>query len=236
MTTSSTQIPLQMRREDLASWENWLSRPETSALEQLLVAEPFPEHGAYLWGPGGLGKSHLLQACCEAHGHHARYVPLREFGGFPPDKVLAGAETARVIALDDVDTIAESRVWQEGLFGFFNLCEESGARLLVTASAAPQQLADMLPDLRSRLSSLPVFQMPHFSEEQIADLLRLRGEAIGLQLSEDVMRYCSVRLTRNPLRVVSFVNALDQVSLAQRRAVTVPLVRESGLLHLATGE
>ena len=107
---------------------------------------------------------------------------------------------------------------------------------MVTASAAPQQLADMLPDLRSRLSSLPVFQMPHFSEEQIADLLRLRGEAIGLQLSEDVMRYCSVRLTRNPLQVVSLVNALDQLSLAQRRAVTVPFVRESGLLHLATGE
>ena len=236
MTTSSTQIPLQMRREDLASWDNWLSRPETSALEQLLAAEPFPEHGAYLWGPSGMGKSHLLQACCEVHGHHARYVPLREFGDFPPDRVLAGAETARVIALDDVDTIAESRVWQEGLFGFFNLCEESGARLLVTASAAPQQLVDMLPDLRSRLSSLPVFQMPHFSEEQIADLLRLRGEAIGLQLSEDVMRYCSVRLTRNPQLVVSFVNALDQLSLAQRRAVTVPFVRESGLLHMATGE
>ncbi len=236
MTTSSTQIPLQMRREDLASWENWLSRPETSTLEQLLVAKPFPEHGAYLWGPCGIGKSHLLQACCVVHGHQERYVPLREFGAFPPGKVLAGADTARVIALDDVDTIADSRVWQEGLFGFFNLCEESGARLLVTASAAPQQLADMLPDLRSRLSSLPVFQMPHFSEEQIADLLLLRGEAIGLQLSEDVMRYCSVRLTRNPQLVVSFVNALDQLSLAQRRAVTVPFVRESGLLHLAIGE
>ena len=108
--------------------------------------------------------------------------------------------------------------------------------MLASASGAPQQLAGMLPDLRSRLSSLPVFQMPHFSEEQIADLLRLRGEAIGLQLSEDVMRYCSVRLTRNPRRVVSFVNALDQLSLAQRRAVTVPVVREPGLLHLAAGE
>ena len=236
MTTPSSQIPLQMRREDLANWENWLSRPETSTLEQLLGAEPFPEHGAYLWGPEGMGKSHLLQACCAAHGHHARYLPLQDFRVYPPDNVLAGAETARVIALDDIDIIDESSLWQEALFGFFNSCQESGARLLVTASGAPQQLSDMLPDLRSRLSSLPVFQMPHFSEEQIADLLRLRGEAIGLQLSEDVMRYCSVRLTRNPQRVVSFLNALDQLSLSQRRAVTVPFVRESGLLHLATGE
>ena len=118
MTTSSTQIPLQMRREDLPAGK-MAEPPETSALEQLLVAEPFPEHGAYL-GPGGWAKSHLLQACCEAHGHHARYVPLREFGGFPPDKVVAGAETARYRA-DGVDTIAESQVWQ-GLVGFFNLC------------------------------------------------------------------------------------------------------------------
>ena len=37
MTTSSGQMPLLMRQEDLASWDNWLRRQETSALEALLI-------------------------------------------------------------------------------------------------------------------------------------------------------------------------------------------------------
>ena len=59
MTTSSTQIPLQMRREDLASWENWLSRPETSALEQLLAAKPFPNTVHTCGARSGMGKKSL---------------------------------------------------------------------------------------------------------------------------------------------------------------------------------
>ena len=231
MTTPSGQMPLLIRQEDLATWDNWLSRQETSTLESLLNGGNTPGHAAYVWGSAGMGKSHILQACCDLQGERARYFPLRDFVLYPPEQVLAGAESARVIALDDVDAMDGHPHWQEALFGLFNLCQESGSRLLVTASKAPQQLAEVLPDLRSRLSSLPVFQIPRFDEEQVAQLLILRGDLAGLRLAEDVVRYCAVRLRRNPRLVVSFVDELDKLSLAQRRAVTVPFVRESGLLH-----
>lgn len=231
MTPPSGQIPLLIRQEDLASWDNWLRREETSTLESLLTDSNTPGHGVYIWGSAGMGKSHILQACCDLHGEQARYFPLRDFVVYPPDKVLAGAESARVIALDDVDAMDDHPHWQEALFTLFNLCQESGSRLLVAASEAPQQLAWALPDLRSRFSSLPVFQIPRFDEEQVAQLLTLRGNLAGLQLAEAVVRYCAVRLRRNPRLVVSFINELDKLSLSQRRAITVPFVRGSGLLH-----
>jgi DnaA family protein len=103
----------------------------------------------------------------------------------------------------------------------------------VTADKAPQQLLEALPDLRSRLSSLPVFQMPRFTEDHIAELLALRGVEAGIELSDGVARYCSLRLPRHPRAVVNFINQLDQLSLARRRAVTIPFVRESGLLRQA---
>ena len=90
----------------------------------------------------------------------------------------------------------------------------------------------MLPDLRSRLSSLPVFQMPRFTEDQVAELLRLRGSAAGIEMADEVIRYCALRLPRDPRAVVDFINQLDQLSLAQRRGVTIPFVRESGLLRV----
>lgn len=232
MTQEPGQIPLLMRSEDLATWDNWLSRPETAALEQLLKGQ-VPEHSAYLWGGEGMGKSHILQACCHAEGLNARYVPLRDLVDFAPEQVLADAEAARLIAIDDIDCVESRAGWQEALFALFNASRETGSQLLVTAAKAPQQLLEALPDLRSRLSSLPVFQMPRFTEDDIADLLALRGEEAGIDLSDEVNRYCSLRLPRHPRAVVSFINQLDQLSLAQRRAVTIPFVRESGLLRQA---
>ena len=95
-----------MRSEDLATWDNWLSRPETAALEQLLRSQ-VPEHSAYLWGGAGMGKSHILQACCDAEGLDARYS-APGFDRFAPEQVLADAEVARLIAIDDIDFV-ESR-------------------------------------------------------------------------------------------------------------------------------
>ena len=234
MTEEPGQIPLLMRSEDLATWDNWLSRPETAALEQLLRGQ-VPEHSAYVWGGEGMGKSHILQACCEAEGLNARYIPLRDLVDFAPEQVLADTETARLIAIDDIDCVESRSRWQEALFALFNASRETGAKLLVTADKAPQQLLDALPDLRSRLSSLPVFRMPRFTEDHIAELLALRGAEAGIELSGDVARYCSLRLPRHPRATVRFINQLDQLSLAQRRAVTIPFVRESGLLRQPEG-
>jgi DnaA family protein len=231
MKMQSGQIPLAMRREDLANWDNWLSRPDTVALEQLLMGQ-LPDHSAYIWGVKSIGKSHVLQACCDAQGEAARYVPMLDLIDFPPDQVLDGAELARLVAIDDIHLAESSPGWQEPLFALFNAVQESGGQLLVTASKSPQQLLDMLPDLRSRLSSLPVFQMPRFTEDQVAELLRLRGSAAGIEMADEVIRYCALRLPRDPRAVVDFINQLDQLSLAQRRGVTIPFVRKSGLLRV----
>ena len=96
MTQEPGQIPLLMRSEDLANWDNWLSRPETAALEQLLRVQ-VPEHSAYVWGAGGMGKSHILQACCDAEGLNARYIPLRDLVDFAPEQVLADTEMKEFI-------------------------------------------------------------------------------------------------------------------------------------------
>jgi chromosomal replication initiation ATPase DnaA len=97
-------------------------------------------------------------------------------------------------------------------------------------------LAQLLPDLQSRLSSLPVFQLPRFSEEHIAALLRLRAGAAGMHLNDEVVHYAMLRLARNPRAVITFVEQLDQLSLAASRAVTIPFVRDSGLLNRAEAE
>lgn len=228
--TGSTQIPLPMRREDLATWGNWLSRSGTQALEGWLVAQSEAHQSAYLWGNASVGKSHVLQACCDQRGADARYLPLRDLLLFPPEQVLLRVEEASLIAIDDIDAIEPETHWHEPLFALFNRSQERGCCLVVAARQAPQRLLHLLPDLRSRLGSLPVFHLPSFSEDHIAALLILKARNAGLQVSEEVGRYCALRLPRDPRAAIDFIEALDQMSLAQSRAITIPFVRESGLL------
>jgi DnaA family protein len=230
MTTGGQQIPLPIQREDFATWQNWLSRLETEPMEQWLsIGQPLSQ-SAYLWGGSHVGKSHVLQACCHMAGHDARYLPLADLSRFPPEQVLTDAHLASLVAIDELDCIETHQAWQEPLFTLFNRCVESGAQLLVAANKAPAQLSALLPDLRSRLTSLTIFQLPHFSEEHIAALLRLRAEAAGITLSNEVLQYCAMRLPRDARKVVHFMEQLDRLSLAQSRPVTIPLIRESDLL------
>jgi DnaA family protein len=219
-----------MRREDLASWENWLSRSATQALESWLATGPKAHHSAYLWGNTGLGKSHVLQACCDTWGFDARYLPLRDLKHYPPEQVLSGVEETGLIAIDDIDAIELESRWHEPLFDLFNQVQERDGCLVVAAGSAPPRLLQLLPDLRSRLGSLPVFHLPPFSEDHIAALLSLAARASGLHLSDDVGRYCALRLPRDPRAALGFMAQLDQLSLAKSRAITIPFVRESGLL------
>ena len=231
MTIGGQQIPLPIQREDFATWQNWLSRLDTQPMEQWLsMGQPVPQ-SAYLWGGSHVGKSHVLQACCHVAGHNARYLPLTDLLCFPPEQVLADAHLASVVAIDDLDCIETDEAWQEPLFTLFNRCVESGGQLLVAANKAPAQLSGLLPDLRSRLTSLTIFQLAHFSEEHIAALLRLRAEAAGITLSQEVLQYCTMRLPRDAQKVVQFMEQLDRLSLAQSRPVTIPLIRESDLLN-----
>jgi len=236
MISQAPQIPLPIRREDFATWANWLRRPETDAMEQWLSGSADKIQSAFLCGGGGVGKSHALQACCEALNQEARYIPLNDLRVFPPDQVLAGIEGTPLVAIDDVDAVESEPVWHEGLFAAFNRCQEAGVCLLMSAQRAPKHLAQLLPDLQSRLSSLPVFQLPRFSEEHIAALLRLRAGAAGMHLNDEVVHYVMLRLARNPRAVITFVEQLDQLSLAASRAVTIPFVRDSGLLNRAEAE
>jgi len=228
--TRGAQIPLPMRREDLATGGNWLSRSDTLTLERWLGAGLDEKRSAYLWGNAGIGKSHVLQACCDNWGDDARYLPLRDLLEYPPEQVLAGIEQSGLIAIDDVDAIESASHWHEPLFNVFNQSQERGGCLVVAAACAPPQLSRLLPDLRSRFGSLPVFHLPGFSEDHIAALLGLKAQAAGLHLSGEVGRYCALRLPRDPRAVLDFIEQLDHLSLAQSRAITIPFVRESGLL------
>jgi len=227
----SGQLPLKIVMDEAATLDNFQRResvrPALVVLEDVLGGR---ELGLYLWGPSEVGKSHLLQAACQASARDALYLPLSELRDFPALAVLEGADRATLVAFDDLDIVDGDRVWQEALFHLFNRRRDAGLPMLFAADRTPSAFEEMLPDLRSRLAGQPVFQLPRFREDELAELLRFKAGLRGIGLSDEVIHYILARGPRSPSGLLALLHRLDAAALARSRAVTIPLINELRVL------
>ena len=218
-------LPVQLRPEaSFGAFVPGSNREAVAALEAWArgLGEPF----AFVCGLPGTGKTHLLQAACQAAvstGRHAQYLPLRHHGLAP--EVLAGLEQVGNIALDDVQAVANDAAWEGALFTLFNRLRESGGRLLVSADQPAASLPLALPDLRSRLAWGPCYRLQPLGEQDCEDLLCTTAARRGLRLGPDLVEYLMRRLDRDPASLLAFLDDLDRESLAARRAPSIPLAR-----------
>lgn len=179
-----------------------------------------------LSGPPGSGKTHLLiAACAEAgeQGRDARYLPLRKAGDV--EAMLAGAEAAALVALDDLDAVLGSRAGEVALFDFHNRARSAGCTLLYAAAAPASALPCVLPDLRSRLAQCTQLALALPDEAMRRELLRRRAARRGLSLDEDVLEFLFRRVGRDLPTLSALLDRIDRESLASQRRVTIPFLR-----------
>lgn len=187
------------------------------------------EQYIYLYGASDYGKTHLLTACCHAvnaQGGAAGYLPLSDHNNLHPD-MLEGFEQLQLIALDDVDAVADQPDWQEQLFHLYNrVMANNHCRLIISASVPAAQLAIQLPDLKSRLTQGVVFALNELSDENKLAALQLRAEQRGMNLSESVGEFLLRRVSRNMSKLMDVLQVLDDAQLHAKRKLTLPFVKE----------
>ena len=182
------------------SFDNYVAGPNAEALARVrsLAQGGLREAIVYLWGDLGSGRTHLLQAA-------ARINP-------------------RLVIADDVETLDAGA--QQQLFVAINAARDGGAPVLAAGAAAPAGLA-LREDLRTRLAWGLVYQLRPLSDAEKALHLRAEAARRGLRLSEEVVGYLLTRLPRDLPSLNGVLDALDRYSLAAKRPITLPLVREA---------
>lgn len=221
------QLPLPVHMRDGATFENFLSVPSNSALIAAL-REQVSERGEsiiYLYGPPGVGKSHLLQASCQLAGAGALYLPLGEFADCQPEEVVQGIESLDLVCLDDVEQVLGRSEWELALFNLCNRARQRGCRLLVAGNAAPRMLAVDLPDLRSRLAWGMVFQLTPAGDEEKIAILQFRAARRGLVIGREVCSYVITRSARDMDALLGLLETLDKASLVEQRPLSIPFVK-----------
>ncbi len=213
------------------SFANFVAGPNREAVAALadLAAGVLRETGIVIWGAAGVGKTHLLRAsvaAAAAAGRAAHYAA--DPGGVPDD-----AAAAALMAVDRVDTADE--VAQGRLFTLYNALAATGGQLLAASSRAPSRLA-LRDDLRTRLGYGLVYEVVALADADKAAALAGYAKARGFQLADDVIAYLLAHGRRDMATLVDTLAALDRHSLASRRPITVPLLRDWLQRSLADGD
>lgn len=225
----SGQIPLAIGLSDEATFENFEGNQHQQIIQFLESAiQGSEERFIYLWGKPGVGKSHLLQACCHAmgtRGSTAFYLPLKDYADLGP-RMIEDLDGINLVTIDDIDAIAKRPEWEEALFHLYNRVRSGPNILIVSGSRAPTTLDLQLPDLKSRLAWGLVFQVQELSDaEKILVLIR-RAKARGLELSESVATYLLSHCSRVMTDLMKILDQLDFASLREQRRLTIPFVKE----------
>jgi len=225
----SRQLPLGLQLRASAGFDNFVIGPNREAVGAVqALAGGRGEPYLYLWGGAGLGKTHLLQACCRevsSRGQPVAYVPLEQRGTLTP-AMLEDLDRMALVCLDDLERVAGQPQWEGAIFTLYNRLREHGIRLLVTGERPLARLPLGLADLRSRLGWGPSYQIQALDDDQLLEaLIRLARER-GLELTQEVGRYLLRRCPREMGFMQQLLERLDRESLAAQRRLTIPFVRE----------
>ena len=182
------------------------------------IANGSGERFIYVWGAAGSGRSHLLRAVLAAAQSNGRRAAT-----FDPHATQSEPADDALCAADDVDRLDAGA--QIALFNLHNLIRAGRGALLASGNAPPAQLA-LRADLVTRLASGLVYQVQALNEEEKVAALRRHAQARGFQLSQEVVAYLLRHAQRDLPSLLALLDALDRYSLATRRAITLPLLRE----------
>lgn len=212
----SSQLSFDLTRPPAYSAADFLPAPCNEAAMGWIGRWPdWPGLNLALAGPAACGKSHLAHIFAEKSG--SVVIPAAEL---TPDNIPDIAGDHGVVAED-----ADRGVDETALFHLFNLQKEQGRPLLLTGREAPNRWKIALPDLRSRLATLPVAEIGSPDDFLLEALLVKLFADRQLKVGPDVVAYALPRIDRSFAAVHDLVSKLDRAALEGGRAVTVPLVR-----------
>lgn len=174
-----------------------------------------PGHALALFGPAGCGKTHLAQVF--ALKANARILAPGDVVG----AAVADLADHKALVLEDGEAVADPTA----LLHLFNAVKENSGFLLLTSREPPARWPVTLPDLKSRLSAVPAVRIAAPDDAMVeAVLVKLFADR-QVTVAPEVIAYLVRHMDRSFAAMRSLVARADAQALAEKRPVTVPLVK-----------
>jgi chromosomal replication initiation ATPase DnaA len=217
MTRLTPQLPLDLGHRPAFERDAFLVAPANEAAVAWIDRWPgWPAPGLVLQGPSGSGKTHLASVWRARAG-----AGLVEGAALTAAMIPTLLDAGRELVVENAQAAPE-----EPLLHLYNGIAERSGHLLLTASEPPARWGVALADLRSRLNALPMAELGVPDEALIrAVLVKLFADR-QLKVTVELIDYIGLRIERSFDTARRVVAALDRVSLAARRRITIPLAQK----------
>jgi DnaA-homolog protein len=227
--TKPKQLPLQFEFRADQTFDDFFPGANLEIINHLQKSSAGNgERFIFLWGRSGLGKSHLLQACC--HQAQSRQLSSFYFALSPLElqdpALLAGLDKLDVVCFDNIEHIAGNPAWELAFFNFFNRHRDQGHTLIVSAPSPPNEMAIQLPDLKTRLNwGLTLKIQPLGDSDRITALI-FKADKMGFEISPQTGHFLLTHYNRDLSSLWALLTKLDRASLAAKRKLTIPFLKQ----------
>ena len=217
------QAVLDLPVRSVTGREDFFTAPENRQAVTLIDSFPNGFYGAVIVGEKGCGKTHLAHLFAE--------TVLKKTG---QKTTILKAQDLNLSSLTDflekspyaVLENADCSVDEQALFHLLNMAKNMNGAVLITSEYPPLAWEVSLPDLITRLKSLPCVEIKPPGETLIQAVLIKQFADRQLKVAPEVIAYILKNMERSFSAASFIVKRADELSLERKNAVTIPLIRQ----------
>ncbi len=190
----------------------------------------------FVYGPTGLGKTHLLQAVGNASlemGKKVIYATSENFiNDFTSnlkngslDKFHEKYRNCDVLLIDDVQFLGKTDKIQEEFFFIFNEIKNNDGQIIMTSDNPPNMLKGITERLKSRFAHGIIADItPPQLDTKIA-IIRKKCEFNDINLSNDIINYIATSLGDNIREIEGIIISLNAYATILGQEITLELAK-----------
>ncbi|MFT5259620.1 MAG: DnaA family protein [Saprospiraceae bacterium] len=232
MVMSNQQLVLPLQASGPKTVKGFITGENKTTLVAVASATKklsLPGSFTYLYGDQSTGKTHLLLASAHQAMEQqlpAQYIDLNDLADIA--KTTIKIDQPSLLCVDHIDAIAGDEEAEKKLLGLIEHVRNNGGSLIAASRLSSNHLAIKLPDLLSRLNAWPSFSLLELSEGEKQMVLRQSAKDRGFDLPREVTSWLLTHQSRDLGFLLDFLDRIDTLSLAQKRRVTIPLIKTLG--------
>ncbi|MBE6694333.1 MAG: chromosomal replication initiator protein DnaA [Ruminococcaceae bacterium] len=193
----------------------------------------------FIYGPSGLGKTHLLYAITNELQKKKRdinviYIKSEDFTNQMIDSLARQAmadfrekyRSCDVLLVDDIQFIAGKNSTQEEFFHTFNAIRESGGQIILTSDRSPREIKDLEERLVTRFEwGIVADIQPPDLELRIA-IIKKKAEQANVNIPDDVLTFLAENLRSNIRQIEGAIKKLGAMAFISGNNITMEVARK----------
>ena len=216
MPKNSEQFVLDLPHREALGRDDFLVGTSNSAAVALIDQWPnWPSNAAILLGEEGSGKTHLVEVW--RRKNNAAMVSADELEALEVPALLQSGALA-------IENIHNRKLSERALFHALNFAKQESKFLLLTSCLSPSLLPLAIPDLLSRLKSLPLIQILPPDDYLLRGVLVKLFMDRQISVEEGLINYILMRMPRSLGTARKLVADIDMLAMVEKAEITKPLV------------